>query len=122
MVPLPAPEPAEAVHPEVAEREVVTHRIAGVERPKRSRDVGGHVPPGAAIPRQAEAPGDADHVGVERNDEARGGNALPRPEIHTVASHHPPEKEVQPLAGAPVRRPREEVRDTGPAAPVPDRG
>ena len=40
-------------HAEVAEREVVLHRIAGIERAQRRRDVARHRPPGTHIARQA---------------------------------------------------------------------
>jgi len=50
-------------------------------------------------------------VGVERHDQPGGGQARPDAEIQLVATHHPPEKKIEPFAGASRRWAREEVAD-----------
>ena len=50
-------------------------------------------------------------MGVERNDEPGRGHQCPRSEVDGVAPDHPPQKEIQPLAGAPLRGTREEITD-----------
>ena len=45
--------------------------------------------------------------------EPRGRHAAPDAEVEGVPPHHPPQEQVQPLAGAAGRRPREEVATPG---------
>ena len=68
---LRAIEPAGVHHPQVAEGEVVLDRIERVEAAQRGRDVARHPPARARIRRQAEAAADANHVGVERDNQPR---------------------------------------------------
>ncbi len=97
--------------PEVAEREVVLHRIERIERAQRRGDVARHPPARAGVRRQPQAAADADHVRVERHDQLRRRHARPDAEIERVAAHHPAQKQVQPLARRPGRRARKEVAD-----------
>ena len=85
----------------MAEREVVLDRVLRVEPAQRRRDVTGHGPAGAGVPREAKTPADADHVRVERDDERGGRDTGPDAEIQRVAPDHPSKKEIQPLAAAP---------------------
>jgi len=84
----------------MAEREVVLDRVLRVEPAQRRRDVAGHRPAGAAIPRKAKTSTDADHMRVKRDDERGGRDTGPDAEIQRVSPDHPSEKEVQPLAAA----------------------
>ena len=93
-----AVEPARVHHPEVAEREVVLHRIVRIERAQRRGDVARHPPARAGVARQPQAPADADHVRVERHDQLRRRHARPDAEIERVAPHHPAQEQIQPLA------------------------
>ena len=102
-------EPARVHHPEVTEREVVFHGIRGIEPAQRVRDVTSHRPPRARVARQPQAPPDANDVRVERHDEPGRGHARPHAEIQRVAAHHPPQEQIEPLAGAAGRRAREEI-------------
>jgi len=52
-------------------------------------------------------------MGVERNDEPGGGHQCPRSEVDGVAPDHPAQKEIEPLAGAPLRGTREEITNPG---------
>jgi len=52
-------------------------------------------------------------VRVERDDQLRRRHARPDAEIERVAPDHPPEEQIQALAAAARRRPREEVADAG---------
>jgi hypothetical protein len=63
-------ESTEIQHAQVAEREVVAHRIAGIEHPQGCSDLGRHRPAGSLAAGQPQALRHADHVHVERNDEA----------------------------------------------------
>ena len=68
-------------------------------------------PARAGVAGQPQAAADADDVRVERHDQRRRRHARPDAEIERVAPHHPAQEQVQPLAGAAGRRPREEVAD-----------
>jgi hypothetical protein len=87
-------------HAEMAEREVVFHRVVRIQFAKRRRDVGRHLPPGAGVTRQTQAAPHPDDVRVEGHDELRRRHVLPDAEVHRVAANHPSQKQVQPLAGA----------------------
>jgi len=106
----------------VAEREIVLDRIVGIEPAQRRGDVDGHPPSGTRVARQPEAAADADHVSIERDDQLRRRHARPDAEIERVAAHHPPEKQVEPLAARSGRRTRKEVADTRPLRHAPVRG
>src|SRR5262245_59787176 len=95
----------------MAEREIEFAGIVRIQLAKRRRDVGGHLPARARITRQSKAPPDANDVRVERHYQLRGGYLIPDSKIDRVASDHPSQEEVQPLARTAARRPREEVRD-----------
>jgi hypothetical protein len=53
----------------MTEREVVLHRVAGVEGTQRIGDFPGHRPARAGVTREAEAAADPDHMSIERHDE-----------------------------------------------------
>jgi len=108
---LRAAEAAGVHHPEVAQRVVVLDGIPWIEIPQRRGDVARHRPARAAVARQSQALAHADDVRVERHHQQRGRQAGPHPQIERVAADHPPEKKVQPLAGAPCAGPGEEVPD-----------
>jgi hypothetical protein len=110
---LRAAEAALIGHSEVAEGEIVFHRIFGVDFAQCRSDVSGHLPPRARVPSQLETTPDAYHVCVERHDQLGRRHVCPQAEVDGIAAHHPPQEEVQPFAGAARRRPRKEVRDAG---------
>ena len=68
-------EAARVHHAQVAQREVVLHRILRVEAAKRRRDVARHRPARARVARQTQTAADADDVRVERHDELGRGHA-----------------------------------------------
>src|SRR5688572_5965522 len=72
-----AAEAAASHHAEVTEAEVVLHRIQRIELPQRRRDVGRHLPAGALVARELQAPADADDMRVERNHELRWRHGRP---------------------------------------------
>ena len=96
----------------MADREIESNRIVGIERAQGAGDVGRHLPPGARVPRKAQAVPEADHVGVERHDQFGGRHARPHPEVDFIGAHHPAEKQIQALAGAAGRRTRKKIADT----------
>jgi len=53
-------------------------------------------------------------VRVERHDELAGRHARPHAEVERVVANHPPQKQVEPLARAALRRLRKEVADAWP--------
>jgi hypothetical protein len=53
----------------MTQREVVLHRVPGIEGAQRLGDFARHRPAGAGVTRQAEAATDPDHMGIERHDE-----------------------------------------------------
>ena len=81
--------------------------------PQRRGDVRGHPPACAGVLRQAQAVSEADHVGIERNDQLAGRKRRPDAEVYLVGADHPAQKQIQPLARAARRRSRKEVTDTG---------
>jgi hypothetical protein len=101
-------------HPNVTEREVVFHRVPWIERPQRARDVRRHLPSGRAIPCQAQTLADSNDVRIERNHEPSRGDPPPHAEVDTIGAHHPAEKEIQSLAGAPGGGARKEIADARP--------
>ncbi len=65
--------------------------------------------PGLIVAGQTQAASQPDHVRVERHDQPRRCHARPDAEVYRIAPYHPPQVQVQPLARAARRRPREEV-------------
>src|SRR5262245_7136494 len=53
-------------------------------------------------------------MGVEGHHKLCGRHAGPHTEVEAVATHHPPQEQVETLAGAPRRRSRKEVAHAGP--------
>jgi len=102
----------------VAQREVVLHRIVGIQLAQRRGDLSGHRPAGADVARQAQAAPDADHVRVERHDQLGGRHARPDAEVERVAPHHPAQEQVEPLAAGAGGRTRKKVADTQPSLPA----
>src|SRR5713226_58099 len=96
-------------HPRVAEREIVLHRVVGIQPAQTRRDLLGHLPvPGAA----AREPHRARHVldmRVHGDQERRRRDVPPEREVGRLASHHPAKVEMQALARPAGRRPREPV-------------
>src|SRR5688572_23215593 len=87
-------ESARVHHPEMAQREVVLHRVLRIEPPQRSRDVPRHGPPGARVAGQTKAPADANDVRVERHDELGRRHARPDAEVEPVATDHPTQEQI----------------------------
>ena len=85
----------------------------GIDRAQRRGDVGGHAPAGALEPGQPQALPHADDVRVERHDQLARTDLLPHAEIDPILADHPAQEQVQPLACAARRWPREEIRDAG---------
>ena len=78
--------PARAHHAEVAQREVVAHRIVRIERAQRGGDVGRHLPAGRRALRQPQALPDPNRVRVERHDQLPApGPSSSRPDRHRPA-------------------------------------
>ena len=101
-------------HPDMAEGKIVPDWIAWIDRAKGSRNLGGHLPVGRAIPRQSETPPQPNDMRIEWNDEPGRGHKCPHPKVNFVMPNHPTEEQIQALTGASGRRPREEITDAGP--------
>src|SRR5215213_11721038 len=113
-VSLPAAEAAGVHHADMADREIEPHRVRRIELPQVRGDVGGHLPAGAGIAGEPQAPRQSNDVGIERYDQLSGADRSPDAEIHFVAPHHPAQEQVEALAGAACGRPRKEVADSRP--------
>src|SRR5689334_19804674 len=98
----------------MAERKIIADRIKRIDRAQGCRNFGRHLPVRRAIARQSEAPPQPNDMGIERNDEPRWGHECPCSKVDFVASHHPAEKQIESLARASGRRPREEITDAWP--------
>src|SRR5712692_2598535 len=115
-----APGGALAADAEVAEREVEPDGVGRVERAQTPRHLLGRAPGQVLAPREPDEAADAVHVRVERHDQ-RAARHVPQPEVDAVgAAHHPPEKQVEALAGAPPRGVREEVLEPPRRAALPE--
>ena len=98
-------------HPYVTEGKVVPNGILHADRAEGCRDFGRHLPVWRRISSQTKAAPEANHVGIERNDEPGWRQECPRSEIDRVPAHHPAKKEIEPLACASRRRAGKEVAD-----------
>ena len=107
------PEPAVPHHADVTDREVESHGIGRIERPQRSGDVGRPSASRTSIARQLQALAQPNDVRIERHDQPVRRDARPDAEIDFIATDHPAQIQVQPLARAAARRTREEVGDAG---------
>jgi hypothetical protein len=94
------PEPTRAHHAQVAEREVVSHRIDRIERAQGGGNVGGHLPARRNPARQPETLPHPNRVRVERDHQLTGLERAPATRIHGVGPDHPAEEQVEALAGA----------------------
>ena len=96
----------------MTQREVVFHGIIWVQPPERLRDLPRHGPARGSIRRELETLSDPNDVRIQRYDELGPVDSRPGSEVDVVAPNHPPQVEIQSLAGAPVRRPGKEVPDS----------
>src|SRR5207237_10763309 len=104
-----APRGALAADAEVAQGEVEAHRVARVQRPQPLRHFLRGLPGEIAPARRPDEAADAVDVSVERHDQ-RLLRHVPEAEIDAVGpSDHPAQEEVEPFAGAPASRMRQEV-------------
>ena len=88
---------------EAGEGPVESDRILGVDLRKPPGRLACRAEVGRRTGREAEVPGDPVDVGVHREEEARGGEAvsLPEAEIDVAGPHHPAQEEMGPLARSP---------------------
>src|ERR1019366_6925602 len=95
-----APRRASLEHAHVAEREVVGHRVGGIEPRERARDLFRRLPRRPAPPRKPKVSTEAMDVYVDRHEEAGRWN-LPHAQVDPIGrSRHPPQKQQQALATA----------------------
>ena len=93
-------EPALVHHPDVAEGKIEANGIGRIERAERRGDFCGHLPAGRDVVRQAQAVAEPDDMGVERNNQPGRRDARPDSHVDSILPHHPPQKQIQALAGA----------------------
>lgn len=88
------------------EGEVVLCRILRIEAAQLFGQFQDGLPVGLPSPEQAQLPGYAIYVQVERNEELAGVELPPEAEIDAalVAAHHPAQKHVEAFAGGAARR------------------
>jgi hypothetical protein len=96
----------------VAEREVVANRIFGIEARERVRDLERGTKRCVRASREAEVPGDAMDVRVDRDDEQTRRDLAPETEIDAVvAADHPAQIEKEPLRRGALPHVRDEVAE-----------
>ena len=99
---LASPPAAEVENAEPADREVVAHRIVFAESSEAIGDASSGLPVRGFPAIEAEKPGDAMHMRVERYDELAWVDEIPQTEIGRSAADHPAQEEIHPLAGAAI--------------------
>ena len=99
-----SPRRAMLQHPHVTEREIVLHRIVGIEPSEHLGDFHGSSPARRRPTRETEVTREAMDVDVDGDEEA-GGRDIPQARVDTIGgSYHPPQKEEEALRRAPVDR------------------
>src|SRR5215831_15277519 len=94
---------------QMAECEIVTQRIIGMQAPQTPCDVQCHPPAGTLQRRQADITRDAGDMRIQRNDQLARGDSRPDPTIYSIVwPYHPPQIQVHALAGTALRRRRKE--------------
>ena len=92
--------------PEAGQDEIVSHRVAGGKLSECLCDFYGRTQVRLLSLCESQRHGDAMHVGVERDKEFGGRHPIPSAGIDLVTSHHPAQEKVEPFAGAPPARGR----------------
>ena len=94
---------------EASERKIIAHGIMGGNFSKTVRNFKGRLQVSLLAAGKPQRPADGVHVRIKGDDQQRRSNALPSARINIVTAHHPPQQQIQPLAGASAHRRRQRV-------------